>query len=111
MQGYELAFIVNPDLTEEKREKEVQSVKTLVEKLKGSPRELEVWGKRDFMFPIKRKGSGVYYLLYFQSEPESLAEIDKRLKLEANVLRFLLVKHQKRKVKTQRGMQRRVQVA
>lgn len=102
MQAYELAFIVNSDLSEDKREKEVTNVKSLLEKHKAEVGELEVWGKRDFTFPIQKKTSGVYYLQYFQADPTQVAAIDKNLKLEANVLRFLLVKHEKRKVKINR---------
>lgn len=102
MQGYELAFIVNPDLVEDTREKLVESVKSLVEKSKGEPGELEVWGKRDFTFPIHKKTSGVYYLLYFTCEPITVSELDKKLKLEGNIVRFLIVKRMKRKVKALR---------
>lgn len=107
MQAYELAFIVNPDLSEEKREKEVSNVKSLLEKSKAEVGELEVWGKRDFSFPINKQTSGVYYLQYFQTDPNRVQEIDAKLKLEANVLRFLLVKHEKRKVKINRKARNR----
>lgn len=109
MHGYELAFIVDASLEEEKREKIVASVKNLIESQKANPGELEVWGKRDFSFPIKKQIQGVYYLLYFQSEPKFLAPIDAKLKIDTNVLRYLIIKQVKRKIKKSKssGMARR----
>lgn len=111
MQGYELAFIVDADVAEDKREKIVSTVTKLIETQGGNLGELEVWGKRDFSFPINHKAAGVYYLQYFQIEPKFIIEIDKRLKIDTHVVRYLLVRQQKRKIKKSKprsGMKRYV---
>lgn len=99
MEQYELAFIVDADLDEAKREKVVEGIKDLVVKHKGNPGQLETWGKRDFTFPINKKMSGVYYLQYFASEPTDVSALDKRLRIEGSIMRYLLVRQKKRKVK------------
>ncbi len=107
MQGYELAFIVDADLSEEKREKAVASVKALVEAQKGEPGELEVWGKRDFAFPIKKKTSGVYYLLYFQADPTAILILENKLKIDPTIVRHLITRQLKRKIKKAKGFGQR----
>ena len=58
-----------------------------------------MWGKRDFSFQIDRKSQGVYYLLYFTIEPQFVFEIEKRLKIDTDIMRYLLVRQVKRKIK------------
>lgn len=99
MERYELAFIVAADHTEEKREKIVDSIKSLVTTVKANPGELEAWGKREFTFPIAKKTEGVYYLLYFQAQPEVLADLERRLKINTDLIRYLIVRQKKTKVK------------
>jgi small subunit ribosomal protein S6 len=49
------------------------------------------WGKRTLAYPIKRRESGYYVVEQFETEPRLLAEFERAVKLEENVIRYLLV--------------------
>ncbi|MGD2135198.1 MAG: 30S ribosomal protein S6 [Gemmatimonadales bacterium] len=49
------------------------------------------WGKRTLAYPIRGKEVGYYVVVQFAADPSLLPELERRLKLEENVLRYLLV--------------------
>ncbi len=52
----------------------------------------DAWGRRKLAYEIDHKGDGSYHLLYFESEPETLAEISRVLKITDGVLRHMAVR-------------------
>lgn len=99
MEQYELAFIVDADISEEAREKIVFHIQSLLTQQNANPGQLETWGKRDFTFSINKKTAGVYYLQYFSALPEYIAPLERALRIETSIMRYLVVKQKKRKVK------------
>lgn len=56
-------------------------------------------GVKHFSYPIKKEIEGKYWLLKFQGSPLEVKEIEKNLRLEAKILRYLLTKSTKVKEK------------
>lgn len=86
--NYALTLILKPDL-EEKARKEL--IEPVVKKL-GKIEKEEDWGVRDLAYQIKRFDKGYYIHYLFQAEPLSISSLDKALKLEEDIIRYLLVR-------------------
>ena len=47
------------------------------------------WGRRKLAYPIAKKEDGIYHLLTFSADPETLDEVSRVLKIDDDVLRHL----------------------
>lgn len=92
MRDYELVLVIDPDLAEGDRKKEIAKVKKIIEDLKGKVEKTDEWGKRELVYPIKKKKVGYYFLLAIKLPNKAPAQVDSKLKLEEEIIRYLLVK-------------------
>lgn len=89
MTEYEILLLLDPDLPEEKQAEVVARVRTLVERGGGTVERHDAWGRRRLAYPIKKKEEGVYHLLTFASETDTLDELSRVLKIDDDVLRHM----------------------
>jgi small subunit ribosomal protein S6 len=92
---YEILLMLDPDLAEERQEDIVKRTRTLVERGGGTWAGQDVWGRRKLAYEIDKKGEGVYHLLTFSAEAETLDEISRVLKIDDSVLRHLATRRYK----------------
>ncbi len=92
MRKYELVLIINPDLNASKKKELVAKLKKMIEGGKGKIEKTDEWGKKQFSYPIKKLKEGDYLFWEVSLPEQGLGEIDRKLRLETEVLRFLLVK-------------------
>ena len=109
MNSYFLTMVLKPDLEEKAREEFLESVKSKFvngsektpsapasPKLRGASKasgvKVDLWGARDLAYPIKKQTKGYYVHFEFETEPKVVVDLDKSLKVEENILRFLLVR-------------------
>ena len=52
----------------------------------------EPFGDRDLAYEIKKKTKGRYVLFNIHAEPDKIIEIDRKFKLNQNLLTFLFIK-------------------
>ena len=90
MTNYELMFIIDPTLEDEKKEATVETVKGLIE-ADGTVGEVDVWGLRKLAYPIQKKNEGYYVVVTFQASPELPKELDRRLRISEVVMRHLII--------------------
>ncbi len=91
MSVYETLFIALPSLTDEEVDKLVEKVTSTVEGLEGKIRKIDKWGKRVLAYPIKKLNEGIYVLIEFELEKAKITEVDRRMKLDENILRHIIV--------------------
>lgn len=91
MNKYELAVVVNPNLDEESLKAEFESVKELIEKFGGTVEKVDDWGKRRLAYEIQKVKEGFYSFFTFSSGNDVPNEIEKRMRIKENVLRYLIV--------------------
>ena len=89
MTDYEMLLLLDPELAEERQTAIVGGVRTLVEKGGGSFDRHDPWGRRKLAYPISKKEDGVYHLLTFSADAETLDEVSRVLKIDDDVLRHL----------------------
>jgi small subunit ribosomal protein S6 len=92
MRGYELVTVFKPELTGEKLKKAVGDVEKMLVGVKGKIKKVTGWGKKELAYPIKGKMQGHYYLHLVELSSESLTGIEKKLRLNEDLLRYLLVR-------------------
>lgn len=90
MTNYELMFIIDPTLEDEKKEAAVETVKGIIE-ADGTVGEVDVWGLRKLAYPIQKKNEGYYVVVTFQASPELPKELDRRLRISEVVMRHLII--------------------
>ena len=88
---YEILLMLDPELAEERQSEIVTRTRELVERSSGTWRSHDSWGRRRLAYEIGHKGEGVYHLVVFEAQPETLAEITRILKITDGVMRHLAV--------------------
>ena len=86
MNNYFLTLVLKED---EKGRKEV--LDTLNKKLGGK---LNNWGIRDLAYPIKHLTKGFYAHFEFSADPSLAKGLDKTLRVEEDIIRYLLVRNE-----------------
>lgn len=89
--AYELVVVISPQLNEKKFKAELTAVEAVVDKAKGKVVKKEDWGKKALSYPIKKETEGMYVLFRLELPSEQVREVDKKLRLREDMLRFLLV--------------------
>lgn len=85
MNPYDLVLIVKDET------RAPQEVEKLITDLQGSVEDQKKWEKRRLAYPIKKETSGFYFFWAFKLGTDKISEFKKKLSLNENVLRFLLL--------------------
>ena len=92
MNKYELALILSPALDEESRLAEVEKVQGTLERFGAKIEKVDDWGKRKLAYDIKKVNEGFFSFTTFEAEASAPAEIEARMRIMENVLRYLIVR-------------------
>ena len=92
MNKYELTLIVNAKIEDDARAATVEKAKEYITRFGGTVTEVEDWGKKRLAYEIQKMREGFYYFIQFESEADAPAQIEQRVRIMDNVLRFLCVR-------------------
>ena len=92
MVNYEVMFVIDPALEDEKKDAAVERVKDIITSDGGELGETDVWGLRKLAYPIQKKSEGYYVVQQFSAEPTLPLELDRRLKISDDYMRHIIVK-------------------
>jgi small subunit ribosomal protein S6 len=92
MRIYEELFIVRPDATDEEVDPLVDQLKGVITQAGGTLDKTEKWGVRKLAYRVVKYNEGQYILLQFSAKPETVKEIERRLRVADLVLKFLTVR-------------------
>jgi small subunit ribosomal protein S6 len=92
MNKYELGVIIKPGLEDDAFQAEMERVQTLVTRFEGTIEKVDEWGRRRLAYPIEKHTDGVYTFITFAAKSGAPAEIEGRLRIMENVLRFLIIR-------------------
>lgn len=92
MNKYELAVVVSAKIEDEERAAVVDKCKALVERFGGTITEVDDWGKKRLAYEIQKMKEAFYYFIRFDAESTAPAEIESRIRIMDNVIRYLIVK-------------------
>ena len=89
--NYELMLVINPTLTEERLNATVGGINQFIIGLEGTVSETRMLGKRRLAYPIKHQGEGHYVLMHFKAKSAAGPQLEARLNILEEILRYLLV--------------------
>ncbi|MCI8635851.1 MAG: 30S ribosomal protein S6 [Eubacterium sp.] len=92
MNKYELALIVNAKIEDDVRTATVEKAKEYITRFGGTVTEVDDWGKKRLAYEIQKMREGFYYFIQFEAEAAAPAQIEQRVRIMDNVLRFLCVR-------------------
>ena len=92
MRHYEIIYIVNPNLNGDDYHELVKKYSEIIENNQGVIIKTDEWGKQRLAYRIRKFYNGVYVYVEFCAKAESIAELERNLKLDDNILKFQTVK-------------------
>ena len=91
MKAYELLFFVAPSIDEETRLAVMKRIDTAITADNGTVDNVDNWGKRKLAYEINGLSDGDYTLIDFHTDPQSIAELDRVLRINDAVVRHMIV--------------------
>ncbi|MDY2960572.1 MAG: 30S ribosomal protein S6 [Hornefia sp.] len=91
MTNYELMYIIDPTLEQDKKDAAVETVKEIVSANGGEVSEVDVWGMRKLAYPIEKKEEGYYVVMEFKAGTDVPKEMNRRLKISDDVIRHQMI--------------------
>ncbi|MCD6486797.1 MAG: 30S ribosomal protein S6 [Syntrophobacterales bacterium] len=92
LRRYETIFIVRSDLQSDEMNSLIDRYAGVIVSLDGKTIKVENWGKRRLAYPIEKMQDGVYVRIDFVAQHKVVIEIERKFKIDDNVLRFQTVK-------------------
>jgi small subunit ribosomal protein S6 len=89
---YEVVVIMHPDATIEEQKELFRKNQSIIKQFKGSVNSLETWGKRTLANPIAKHKKGIYFHSTFESDTQAIAELERTMRINDRVLRFMHTK-------------------
>lgn len=92
MNKYELALVVSAKIEDDARTDAVEKAKELIAKFGGNVTNVEDAGKKRLAYEIQKMKEGFYYFVQFDAPATCPAEVEKRVRIVDNVIRYLCVR-------------------
>jgi len=107
MRVYEELFIVRPNITDEELDPLVEQLRQTIATRGGTVDKADKWGVRKLAYRLEKNTEGYYVLLQFSATPETVKEVERRLRVSDLVLKFLTVRVDEKLKKIEKRKKRR----
>ena len=91
MNNYEAVVILSMKIADEEKVAFAEKMKEFINK-NGELANIDEWGKKTLAYDIKKEKEGFYIVFTFTASPESMSEMDRVLRLDERVLKYIVVK-------------------
>jgi small subunit ribosomal protein S6 len=95
MNFYEHTLIAKQDLSNSELSSIEKKYNDIITKTDGKVIKIEKWGLLSFAKKIKSYNKGFYIHFKFEGNGQTLAEVEKKIKLDGSIIRSLVVKYKK----------------
>ena len=92
MSLYEHVFLARQDISAQQVEALLQSFRTILEERGGTVAKTEYWGVKSLAYRIKKNRKAHYTLMNLDAPHEAVAELERKMRLSTDVIRFLTVR-------------------
>ena len=92
MKKYELCVVVTTKIEDEERAATIEKVKAIIERFGGNVTNVDEWGKRKLAYEIQKMKEGFYYFITFESYSNCPNEVEQRVRIMENVIRYLCIR-------------------
>lgn len=105
MKSYELTYLISSEMAEEEAKSFPEKMVVLIQETGGIIKDKSLVSKRRLAYPIKKQGEAYLAIIIFQLNADKLTELEKKLKSESKILRYLIIA--KKPVKETRRIMRK----
>ncbi|MBQ6993339.1 MAG: 30S ribosomal protein S6 [Lachnospiraceae bacterium] len=92
MNKYELAVVISAKIEDDERAAAFEKVQRIITKHGGTITNVDEWGKKRLAYEVQKMREAFYYFIQFEGEATVPAEIESRIRLMENVVRYLVVR-------------------
>lgn len=92
MNKYELAVVLSANVEDEVRAATIERIKAYIERFGGTVTGVDEWGKKRLAYDVQKMKEAFYYFIQFDADSTTPAEIESRVRIMDNVIRYLCVK-------------------
>ena len=92
MNKYELAVILSAKLEDEERAAAMEKIQGYITRFGGTVTNVDEWGKKKLAYEVQKMKEAFYYFIRFEAESTVPAEIESRVRIMDNVIRYLCVR-------------------
>ncbi|MDJ0690484.1 MAG: 30S ribosomal protein S6 [Xenococcaceae cyanobacterium MO_188.B32] len=93
--NYEMMYILRPDLSEEQVGNAIERYQTFISDRGAENIQIQNRGKRRLAYPIKKYLDGIYIQMNYQADGTQIAPLERSMRLEEEVIRYLTIKLKK----------------
>ena len=101
MAFYENTIVAKQDLAEKELKAIKEKYNELINKSSGKVIKIEEWGLLNLANKIKNYKKGFYIHYKFEGNKNTLIEIEKKIKVDGSIIRYLTVKYKKLDIKNE----------
>ena len=91
MRLYELIVILDSSLDESTQSAEIEKIESRIKTSGGKIHKLDRWGNKRLAYEINKQHQGYYVFFLLEASPGLTTEIEKVMRINENILRFLTV--------------------
>jgi len=91
MRTYETIYIVHPEIVGDGYHAIVDKFKGILTALDVNILKVDEWGTRKLAYPVKKQGRGTYVLMAYEAAANVVAELERRMRIDENVIKFQTV--------------------
>ena len=93
MRHYENLVIIKPTFTAEEIQAAIKNVEEIITSNGGEIAAQDAMGMRKLAYPIAKNERGYYQVIYYSVAPAAIAEIERRFRINEDLLRFVTIKY------------------
>jgi len=97
MNNYETLYVLKPTLTDEETAANIAKIEEILVKNGAEILATDKMGMRKLAYPIEKHERGIYTIVYFKAEGTLINELERNLKFNEDVIRYLTVRYTKQK--------------
>jgi len=97
MNNYETLYVLKPTLTDEETASNIAKIEAILVREGAEILATNNMGMRKLAYPVEKNERGVYTIVYFKAEGTVINELERNLKFNEEVIKYLTVRYTKKK--------------
>jgi len=97
MNHYETLFVVKPTLTDEETKAQIEKTIAIITDNGGEIVAIDDMGMRKLAYPVEKNERGYYTVVYYKAPGEIIAEFERQMRYNEDILKFMTVRYAKKK--------------
>ena len=92
MKKYEIMYILKANLEDAVRQETIDGLHSIITSHEGTIDNVDEWGIKVFAYEINKETKGYYMVITVTANNEGIAEFDRLIRINANVVRHMIIK-------------------